>query len=66
MGLLHGIRSMATQMMEVATVCSEILINPAGTAECLLGASQRISAGAIFSIATGKKFRTTGGLIIAR
>jgi hypothetical protein len=50
----------------VLPVCSEILINPTGTAECLLGASQRISAGAIFSIATGKKFRTTGGLIIAR
>lgn len=45
---------------------SEILIEPAGTGECLLNAPYNISPGAKFSVVAGKKFLIPGFLQIVK
>jgi hypothetical protein len=44
--------------------CSEILIDPVGSGECILNLVQHISTGAKITVKTGKKFRVTGNLIL--
>jgi hypothetical protein len=43
---------------------SSILINPAGTGECILNTPQTISAGATFTVAKGKKFTVLGNYLV--
>ena len=43
---------------------SQIIIDPVTGGECVLNISQRISAGAIFTINTGKKLRIVGGVVV--
>lgn len=43
---------------------SSILINPSGTAECILNVPQTINAGASLRVEPGKRFRVNGNLII--
>lgn len=43
---------------------SQIIINPAGTGECVLDVLQRISSSAAITVQTGKKFRIMGNLVI--
>jgi hypothetical protein len=44
--------------------CSEIIIDPVGTTECVLTVTQTIAPGARITVVTGKKFRIPGNLII--
>lgn len=43
--------------------CSEIIINPAGSTECILNVSQTIKPGGKLTVTTGKKLRVVGNLI---
>lgn len=44
--------------------CSEIIINPTGSTECLLDISQIIAPGAKFTVNSGKKIRILGNLTL--
>jgi len=43
--------------------CSEIIINPAGSTECILNVSQTIKPGGKLTVTTGKKLRVVGNLL---
>jgi hypothetical protein len=43
---------------------AQIIINPAGTGECVLDVQQRISSSAAVTVQTGKKFKLLGNLVI--
>jgi serine protease AprX len=43
---------------------STIIIDPAGTGECILNINQQISAGALLDLRPGKKLRIPGNLVI--
>jgi CubicO group peptidase (beta-lactamase class C family) len=45
---------------------SEIVIDPTGSAECVLNVPQTIAKGAKFTVKTGKKFRVTDSLTIQK
>jgi hypothetical protein len=44
--------------------CAEIIIDPAGTGECILNTSQIVAPGAKITIVTGKKFRVIGDVLV--
>jgi len=46
-------------------IYEQILINPAGTGECILNVPLRIRTGGNITLITGKKFRVNGNLRIA-
>ncbi len=44
--------------------CSEIIINPSGSGECILNVLQTIAPGAKLTLMNGKKFRVLGNMLI--
>ncbi len=44
--------------------CSEIIVSPPGTAECVLDMPQTVASGARFTVAAGKKLRITNNLTL--
>jgi len=44
--------------------CSEIIVDPSGTRECILNVPQVVAPGAKITVVAGKKFRVNGNMLI--